>query len=162
MLYAISFVILQGRYHGDFAKSVRPISAGKQGFWRPVLLFFSVLSMERHLRVQELKEAYTCGTGLYPRTMELDTVCVRAHFSRHGWRSGFTLLRANNEKNNNYQLTWMRFSFLRRSWFFLFSKMCSAFSWAGAMSLPIKVADRAPIPGLVICISIWRSSCGTE
>ena len=68
-----------------FAKSVRPIIAGKQGFWRPVLLFFSMLRMERHLRVQELKEAYTCGTGLYPRTRELDTVCVRAHFSRHGW-----------------------------------------------------------------------------
>lgn len=93
--------------------------------------------------------------------MELDTVCVWAHFSRHWWRSRLTLLPTNNEKNN-YQLTWMRFSFLSRSWFFLFSKMCSALSWAGAMSLPIMVVDRAPIPGLVICISIWRNSYGTE
>lgn len=94
---AISFVFLKGRYHhGEFATFFQILKTNKgwlTGFLAiRIAVFFRVdcraWSDICECENQKKTPAYTCGSGLYPRTMELDTVCVWPHFPRHWWRSG--------------------------------------------------------------------------
>ena len=54
-----------------FAKSVRPISAGKQGFWRPVLLFFGYICRYR-------KALYSGSLGI---SLYLELFCFLSFIS---------------------------------------------------------------------------------